>query len=127
MRGAAITAVATLAAMVLALYLWRIEPFLPARGGTTCFAANYDPCRPIDLASPRRDERSVGEVNSMRVEIHFPPGETPYRSGLGGYEWRYSLRLDARLAGSERLSGAATCEWHDSFVGRIMPTLSCYI
>jgi hypothetical protein len=127
MRTAAITVAATFSAMVLALYLWRIEPFLPERGGTTCFASNYDPPRPIDLSSPRRDERSVGEVSSMRVEIDFPANEKPYRSSLGGYDWRYSLRLDARLTGSERLSGAATCEWHDSFIDRIMPTLSCYI
>jgi hypothetical protein len=124
---AAVTVAATFSALMLALYLWRIEPFLPERGGTTCFAANYDPPRPIDLSSPRRDERSVGEVSSMRVEIHFPPDEKPYRSGLGGYDWRYSLRLDARLTGSERLTSAATCEWNDSFVGRIDPALSCYI
>jgi len=124
---AAITAVATFSAMALAIYLWRIEPLLPERGGTTCFAADYDPPRPIDLSSPRRDERSVGEVSAMRVEIHFPPAETPYRSGDGGYDWRYSLRLDARLANGELLSTAATCEWHDIFVGRLMPDLSCYI
>jgi hypothetical protein len=129
MRKAAIAAAAVLSALVLALYLWRIEPFLPERGGTTCFSANYDPPRPIDLSSPRRDERSVGEVSSMRVEIYFPPGEKPYRSGStgGGYDWRYSLRLDARLANSERLSSAATCEWSESFIDRIIPALSCYI
>ena len=131
MRRAAITAaiavVATFSAMALALYLWRIEPFLPERGGTNCFAANYDPPRPVDLSSPRRDQRSVGDVSSMRVEIDFPPDEKPYRSGLGGYDWRYSLRLDARLTGGERLTSAATCEWSDIFVGRMLPTLSCYI
>ena len=129
MRKAAIAAAAVLSALVLALYLWRIEPFLPERGGTTCFAANYDPPRPIDLSSARRDQLSVGEVSSMRLEIYFPPGEKPYRSGStgGGYDWRYSLRLDARLANSERLSSAATCEWSESFIDRIIPALSCYI
>ena len=124
---AAITAVATFSALALAIYLWRIEPLLPERGGTTCFSANYDPPRAIDLSSPKRDERSVGDVSSMRVEIHFPPTETPFRSGLGGYDWRYSLRLDAKLAKGERLTSAATCEWRDSIVSRIMPELSCYI
>lgn len=114
---------------MLAIYLWRIEPFLPERGGTTCFAATYDPPRPIDLSSPQRDERSVGDVSSMRIEIHFPSDEEPYRSGssVGGYDWRYSLRLDAGLANSERLTSQATCEWRESFIGRIMPALSCYI
>jgi hypothetical protein len=126
-RRAAITAALTFSAMVLALYLWRIEPFLPARSGTTCFAANYDPPRPIDLSSPRRDERSTGEVSSMHVEIQFPSDEKPFRSGLGGYDWRYSLRLDGRLSNGERLQGAATCEWSEGFIGRILPTLSCYI
>jgi hypothetical protein len=127
--AAAITVAATFSALVLALYLWRIEPFLPERGGTTCFAAHYDPPRPIDLSSPRRDERSVGEVSSMRVEIHFPPTEKPYRSGStgGGYDWRYSLRLDAGLTNSERLTSTATCEWRDIFINRIVPALSCYI
>jgi hypothetical protein len=125
----AITVVATFSAMALALYLWRIEPFLPERGGTTCFAATYDPPRPVDLSSPRRDHRSVGDVSSMRVEIHFPPTETPYRSGTtgGGYDWRYSLRLDARLANSERLTTSATCEWSESSINWIVPELSCYI
>lgn len=123
----AIAATALLSTLALAIYLWRIEPFLPDRGGTTCFAANYDPPRPIDLSSPKRDERSVGDISSMRVEIHFPPTETPYRSELGGYDWRYSLRLDAGLAKGERLSSTATCEWRDSFISRIMPELSCYI
>ena len=75
MRKAAIAAAALLSTLVLTIYLWRIEPLLPERGGTTCFAANYDPPRPIDLSSPRRDERSVGNVSSMRLEIHFPPDE----------------------------------------------------
>ena len=127
MRKVALTAAALFSALVLAIYLWRIEPFLPERGGTTCFAANYNPPRPIDLSSPKRDERSVGDVSSMRVEIHFPPTETPFRSGLGGYDWRYSLRLDAKLAKGERLTSAATCEWRDSFISRMFPELSCYI
>jgi hypothetical protein len=125
--AAAITVAAVLSALVLALYLWRIEPFLPERGGTTCFAANYDPPRPIDLSSPKRDQLSIGDVSSMRIEIHFPPDEKPYRSGLGGYDWRYSLRLDAGLTNSERLTSTATCEWRDIFINRIVPALSCYI
>ena len=129
MRKAAIAAAALLSTLVLAICLWRIEPLLPERGGTTCFAANYDPPRPIDLSSPRRDERSVGEVSSMRVEIHFPPNEKPFRGGSGGYDWRYSLRLDAGLANGEHLTSAATCEWSSGFVSRIIPAfaLSCYI
>ena len=129
MRKAAIAAAALLFTLVLAIYLWRIEPFLPERGGTTCFAATYDPPRPVDLSSPKRDARSVGDVSSMRVEIHFPPTEKPYRSGPsgGGYDWRYSLRLDAKLANSQRLTSTAICEWHDSFIDLIMPALSCYI
>jgi hypothetical protein len=129
MRKTAIAATALLSALVLAIYLWRIEPFLPERGGTTCFAANSDPPLPIDLSSPRRDERSVGELSSMRVEIYFPPTEKPYRSGStgGGYDWRYSLRLDAGLTNGDRLTSAATCEWSESFINRVVPALSCYI
>lgn len=101
MRKAAIAAAALLSALVLAIVLSRIEPLLPERGGTTCFAANYAPPRPIDLSSPRRDERSVGDVSSMRLEIHFPPDEKPFRSGSGGYDWRYSC---ASMPGSPTVS-----------------------
>ena len=129
MRKAAISAAAILSALALAIFFWRIAPFLPERGGTTCFAADYSPPRPVDLSSPRGDQRRVGEVSSMRLEIFLSPDEKPFRSGPsgGGYDWRYSLRLDARLAGSERLSTAAICEWNDTFVDRIMPAMSCYI
>lgn len=129
MRTAAISVATILSALALALYLWRIEPFLPERGGTTCFAADYAPPRPIDLSSPRRDQRSVGDVKSVQVEIHFPPNERPFHAGStgSGYDWRYSLRLDARLTNSERLTSTAICEWTDAVVDRIMPALSCYI
>jgi len=125
----AISAAAILSALILAIYLWRISPFLPARGGATCFAADYSPSRPVDLSSRRGDRRSVGEVSSMRLELILPPDEKPYRDERFGrrYDWRYSLRLDARLAGSERLSTSAICEWNDTFFDRLMPTLSCYI
>ena len=65
----------------------------------------------------------------MRLEFFLSPDEKPYRDERSGrrYDWRYSLRLDARLAGSELLSTSAICEWNDTFVDRIMPTLSCYI
>ena len=49
--------------LALALWLWRISPLLPERGGTTCFVADYNPPRPVDLSSPRRDLLSVGEVS----------------------------------------------------------------
>lgn len=129
MRAVAIAAAAIFSALALAIVPWRIEPFLPERGGATCFAADYDPPRPIDLSSPRGDKRSVGEVSSMRVEISLSPDERPYRDDRSGrrYDWRYSLRLDARLAGAERLSTSAICEWNDTFVDRLMPALSCYI
>ena len=128
MRNAAISAAAIVSALVLALFLWRIEPLLPERGGTTCFAADYNPPRPVDLSSPRHDQRSVGEVSSMKLEIHFWPDQRPFHHPEGGgYDWRYSLRLDARLANAERLTSGATCEWSDTFVGRTAPTLSCYI
>ncbi|MBR1200159.1 hypothetical protein JQ620_31285 [Bradyrhizobium sp. AUGA SZCCT0274] len=57
------------------------------------------------------------------------PTKKPYRSGPsgGGYDWRYSLRLAADLANGERLASGAIYEWHDTFIDRIMPTLSCYI
>ena len=48
MRKAAIAATALLSALVLAIYLWRIEPFLPEPGGTTRFAANHDPPRAME-------------------------------------------------------------------------------
>ena len=59
MRKAAISAAAIFSALALALYLWRISPFLPERGGTTCFAADYSPPRPVDLglAKARLEER----------------------------------------------------------------------
>ena len=84
--------------------------------------------RPVDLSSPRRDRLSVREVNSMRIEVHFPPGERPFRNSQGaGYDWRYSLRLKARLTDGGLLSTAATCEAGDTLIDRIMPALSCYI
>jgi hypothetical protein len=133
MRKVAYTAAAVLSALVLAIWSaiwsWRLSPFLPERGGATCFAAGYDPPRPIDLTSPRRDDRSVGEVSSMRLEISLSPNERPFRDQRSGrgYDWRYSLRLKAEMADGGRLSTAATCEFRDTFVDRIMPALSCYI
>jgi len=129
MRKAAITAAAIVSTLVLAIHLWRIEPLLPERGGATCFSADYSPPRPIDLSSPRRDKESIGKVNSMRLNISLSPDERPYRDDSSGrrYDWRYSLRLDARLAGAERLATSASCEWNDTFVDRMMPALSCYI
>src|SRR5262245_13479608 len=128
MRKAAISAAAIFSVLALAIYLWRIEPFLPERGGTTCFAADYDPPRPIDMSSPRRDWRGTGEVKSMRVEIHLSPDEKPFRNQHGGgYDHRYSLRLDARLANAERLTTSAICEWSDTFFDHTMPGMFCYI
>ncbi|MBI5321565.1 hypothetical protein [Bradyrhizobium sp.] len=129
MRKLAISAAAVLSALALAIMLWRIEPLLPERGGTTCFAAEYSPPRPIDLSSPRRDQKSVGDVKSMRVEIWLSPDERPFRGERAGrsYDWRYSLRLQARLTDASLLSTGAICEWSDTFVDRLMPVLSCYI
>lgn len=129
MRKLAISVAAILSALALAIFLWRIEPLLPKRGGATCFAADYSPPRPIDLSSPRGNQRSVGEVKSIRLEISLPPGERPFRdkSAGRGYDWRYSLRLQARLAGGELLAASAICEWNDAFIDRIMPALFCYI
>jgi hypothetical protein len=129
MRKAAISAAAILSAVVLAILLWRIEPLLPERGGTTCFAADYSPPRPIDLSSPRRDTKSVGEIKSMRLKISLPAGERPFRDERAGrgYDWRYSLQLHARLTNDELLSGSAICEWSDASASRIMPALFCYI
>ena len=128
MRKAAISAAAILCALVLAIFLWRISPFLPERGGVTCFAADYSPPRPIDLSSPRRDRQSVGDLSAMRLEIYLSPDERPFRNRQGGgYDWRYSLRLHAGLANGERLSTSAICEWSDGFVDRILPAMSCYI
>ena len=129
MRKAAITAAAILSALVLAVYLWRIEPLLPGRGAATCFAADYSPPRPIDLSSPRGDQKSVGEVKSLLLRISFPREERPFRDKRtgSGYDWRYSLRIQARLTDASVLSPGATCEWNDTFVDRLMPALSCYI
>jgi hypothetical protein len=129
MRKLAIAAAAIFSALALAIFFWRIEPLLPARGGTTCFAADYAPARPIDLSSPRRDTKSVGEVKSLRLKIWFPPDERPFRDEHAGrgYDWRYSLRLDARLKDEELLSTSAICEWSDGSADRILPALFCYI
>src|SRR5690349_3522083 len=114
MRKAAISTAVILSALVLALYLWRIEPFLPERGSATCFAADYDPPRPIDLSSPHRDKKSVAEIKSMRLKISLSPDEKPYSDGRGrGYDWRYTLHLDARLTNDERLTSASICEWSE--------------
>lgn len=128
MRKAAISVAAIFSVLTLALYLWRIEPFLPVRGGATCFAGNYDPPRPIDLSSPRRDKKSTAEIKSLRLKISLSPDEKPYSDGRGGgYDWRYTLHLDARLTNDERLTSASICEWSDGAVARIMPALFCYI
>ena len=129
MRKFAISVAAIFSGLALALHLGRIEPFLPERGGATCFTADYDPPRPIDLSSPRGDQRSVAEVKSLRLSISLSPDERPFRDERAGrrYDWRYSLRLDAQLATAERLSTSAICEWNDTLVDRMMPTLSCYI
>jgi hypothetical protein len=65
----------------------------------------------------------------MKLEIYLSPNERPFRDERSGrgYDWRYSLRLKAELAGGGRLSTAASCEFSDSFVDRMMPALSCYI
>ncbi len=128
MRKAAISITVILSAPVLALYFWRIEPLLPARGGATCLAANYDPPRQIDLSSPRRDKKSTADVKSMRLKISLSPDEKPYSDGRGGgYGWRYALYLDARLTNGERLTSASICEWREGFVGHVIPALFCYI
>lgn len=128
MRNAAISAAVILSALALALYLWRIEPFLPARDSATCFAADYDPPHPIDLSSPQRDKKSVGNIKSLRLKISLSPNERPYRNGMGGgYDWRYTLYLDARLTNNERLTSASICEWSEGFVGHVIPALFCYI
>jgi hypothetical protein len=128
MRKAAISVAVILSALVLALYLWRIEPFLPERGAATCFAAEYHPPRPIDLSSPRRDKRSVADIKSMRLKISLSPDEKPYNDGKGGgYDWRYTLHLDARLTNGERLTSASICEWSEGAIGHIIPALFCYI
>src|SRR4051794_29139523 len=110
-RTAALAAVVLLSATVLAFWFWRVSPLLPERGATTCFAAEYTPSRSVDLTSPRRDQRSVGEIESMRLDIFLSPDERPYRGSSGGYDWRYSVSLKARLTDGVRLSAAATCEW----------------
>lgn len=127
MRKAVIIATATFCAPVLAIFLWRIEPLLPARGGTACFAADYDPPRPIDLSSPRRDKKSSAEIRSLRLAISFPSDESPFRAEGRGYDWRYSLSLDAHLTDGRRLSSGAICEWSNGLFGRSLPALLCYI
>jgi hypothetical protein len=128
MRKAAVSVAAILSVLALALYLWRIGPLLPTRGGTTCFTADYDPPRPIDLSSPRRDKKSVAEIKSLRLKISLSPDEKPYSDGRGGgYDWRYSLHLDTRLTSGERLTSASICEWRDGAIARIVPALFCYI
>ena len=128
MRTMVVSVAAIFVALGLTIYFWRIAPLLPERGGTTCFSADYNPALPVDLSSPRRDQRSVGEITSLQLEIHFPPEEKPFRDGTGGgYDWRYSLRLHARLSNGERLSSTAICEWRDNFAAHLMPALFCYI
>ncbi|TKW77429.1 MAG: hypothetical protein DI543_15775, partial [Bradyrhizobium icense] len=128
MRKAAISVAAILSVLALALYLWRIEPFLPERGGATCFAAEYDPPRQIDLSSPRRDKKSVAEIKSMQLKISLSPNERPYRNGRGGgYDRRYTLHLDAQLTSGEHLTSASICEWSEGAIGHIIPALFCYI
>ncbi|MCP4619421.1 MAG: hypothetical protein GY844_23645 [Bradyrhizobium sp.] len=128
MGKVALSAAMIFSVLALALYLWRIEPFLPERGGATCFAADYSPPRTIDLSSPRRDKKSTAEVKSARLKISLSPSEEPFRDGNGrSYDWRYSLQLEARLTNEELLSSAAICDWSDGGISRIMPALLCYI
>jgi len=133
MRKLAVSSAAIVLTLVLtlalAIYLWRLSPFLPERGATACFTASYDPPRPIDLSSPRRDSKSVGAVSAIKLRITFPPGEKLYRDERFGrsYDWRYDLRLHATLANSDHLSTGAYCEASDSFGDRITPALFCDI
>ncbi len=68
MRKAAISAAAILSALVLAIFFWRIEPFLPERGGTTCFAADYSPPLPdrSELAARRPAQRRRSQFDAAR-------------------------------------------------------------
>ena len=127
MRKAAISAAVILSALALAVLLWRIEPLLPERGHTACFAANYDPPRPIDLSSPRRDKKSVAEIRLLQLAISFPADESPFRDGSRSYDWRYSLSLNVSLTDGRHLSSGAICEWSNDLFGRSLPALSCYI
>lgn len=127
MRKLAISVVAIFSALASALYLWRVEPLLPARGETACFAADYDPPRAIDLSSSRRDRKSVGEISSLRLAIAFLADEKPFRSEGRGYDWRYSLSLDMRLTDGRRLTSGAICEWTNDLLDRSFPALFCYI
>lgn len=127
MRKFAISVAAVLSSLALALHLWRIEPLLPEPGGTACFTADYDPPRPIDLSSPRRDRKSTADVKSMRLRIVSHPDMKPYRDERSGrrYDRIYSLKLDLTLADGRNLSSWSSCEW--STPDRIMPALFCYI
>lgn len=129
MRKLAVSSAVLVSILALAIYLWRLSPFLPGRGATACFTASYNPPRPIDLSSPRRDKKSVGEVSAMKLRITFPPGEEPFRDQRSGrsYDWRYDLHLHATLANGDQLSTGAYCEASDGFVDRIMPALFCDI
>lgn len=113
----------TLLAMVAALLLWRIWPLLPQRGGgEACFAAGYDPSRPLHLMSRHPDRQSMGAVKSMSARILLPAEEQPYRDERSGrsYDWRYSLRLRVELADGDRLSTASICEWSNTFGERMI-------
>jgi hypothetical protein len=128
MRKFAISLAAIFLGLALALYLWRIGPLLPERGGTTCFAGDYDPPRPIDLSSPRRDKKNTAEVKSMRLRIVSYPDSKPFRDERSGrgYDRIYSLRLDLDLADGRNLSASSSCEWTDN-TDRFVPALFCYI
>jgi hypothetical protein len=121
----------TLLAMVAALLLWRIWPLLPQHGGgEACFAAKYDPPRPLHLISRHPDRQSMGAVKAMSARIWLSPEEQPYRDERSGrsYDWRYSLHLRVELADGDVLSTGSICEWHDAFADRMtLPVLECYI
>jgi len=115
--------------LVLAVLAWRISPLMPERGAAACFAGRYDPPRPVQLSSPRRDQQSMGAMSSMRLRLTLPTDERPFHDERSGrtYDWRYVLRLEADLSDGGRLSTSAACEWSDSLPARLIPVLSCTI
>lgn len=124
-RGRTLAALTLVAAPVAAAHHTRVAPLLPADGARVCFAAAYDPPRPVELTTARRDAVSLAPVTSLRLALDLPVETESDRAHH--FARTYNLTLDTRLGDGRALSTMAQCDWAGPWVGLIDPSLFCFI